>query len=178
MSLSPSELSQVVTELALALRGAPVQKAYAPLPSLCYLELRQPGRSVLLCLSTEPGLARLSVAAERFSIEGPATPLQRQLRSELVGAHLEDIFLTGPTEVVMAFRKAGWGSCAIAGGRFPFFSKPLPFPLKNSSPAGRRPAWSFAPRPPFLMRKRRKLFTRCKTVRSERRKSAVDCWSP
>lgn len=141
MSLTPSELSQVVTELALALRGAPVQKAYAPLPGLCYLELRQPGRSVLLCLSTEPGLARLSVAAERFSIEGPATPLQRQLRSELVGAQLEAIFLTGPTEVVLAFRKAEaqrWlvGKLRNTGGAISLLHQVPPLPAQGFVPRG------------------------------------------
>lgn len=88
MSLRPSELEQVVTEVAARLTGAVVQKAWCPLPRLAYLELRVPGRSVLLCLCAEGELARVSVAADRFPTPGEPAPFQRWLRQELVGLKL------------------------------------------------------------------------------------------
>ena len=88
MALRGSELRQVMEEVDARLRGAVVQKAYAPLPRICFLELRIPGRSILLCLSAEPGFARVSVAQQR--IPSPETPLpfQHRLREELIGARL------------------------------------------------------------------------------------------
>ncbi len=91
MSLSASELALVVNELNGSLGGAFVQKAHAPLPRLCYLELRQRGRTVTLCLSAEPETARLSVAARRFPSPTEPLPFQRMIRQELVGTRLERI---------------------------------------------------------------------------------------
>ena len=88
MSLRSSELEQVVEDVSARLVGAVVQKAWCPLPRLAYLELRVPGRSVLLCLCAEGELSRLSVAEERFPTPGEPAPFQRWLRHELTGARL------------------------------------------------------------------------------------------
>ncbi len=88
MSLRPAEFEQVVAEFSTRLAGAVVQKAWCPLPRLAYLELRVPGRSLLLCVCAEAELARLSVAAERFPTPGDPAPFQRWLRQELVGLKL------------------------------------------------------------------------------------------
>jgi predicted ribosome quality control (RQC) complex YloA/Tae2 family protein len=88
MSLRPSELEQVCRELHASLTGSFIQKAYAPLPRLCYLEARIPGRSVLLCISAEPGVARLSVASARFPAPGEPPAFQRWLRQEVIGAKI------------------------------------------------------------------------------------------
>ena len=88
MSLRSSELEQVVAEVSAQLAGAVVQKAWCPLQRLAYLELRVPGRSVLLCLCAEGELSRLSVAEERFPTPGEPAPFQRWLRQELVGFKL------------------------------------------------------------------------------------------
>ncbi|MCI0574439.1 MAG: NFACT RNA binding domain-containing protein [Myxococcaceae bacterium] len=95
MSLRPEELERVARELAERLVGAVVQKAFSPFPRLAYLELRQPGRSVVLCASGEPELARLSVASERLPSPGEPTPFQRWLRQELVGLRLTDVEARG-----------------------------------------------------------------------------------
>jgi predicted ribosome quality control (RQC) complex YloA/Tae2 family protein len=81
-------LEQVVAEVSARLGGAVVQKAWCPLPRLAYLELRVPGRSVLVCLCAEGELSRLSVAQERFPTPGEPAPFQRWLRQELVGFKL------------------------------------------------------------------------------------------
>ncbi|HLL81949.1 MAG TPA: NFACT RNA binding domain-containing protein, partial [Longimicrobium sp.] len=65
-----------------------VQKAWVPQPKLCFLDLRQVGRSVLLCLSAQPELARLSVVDERFPSPPEPPAFQRWLRQEVVGAKL------------------------------------------------------------------------------------------
>src|SRR5579871_6416356 len=88
MSLSPNEWAAVCAELNAALPGAIVQKASAMNPRRCYLELRQPGHSTLLCVSVEPGVARVSVAEERPPAPSDIPPLQRVLRQQLIGARL------------------------------------------------------------------------------------------
>lgn len=100
MSLRPEELAQVATELAERLVGSVVQKAFCPLPRLAYLELRQPGRSVVLCASAEPELARVSVAAERLPAPGEPMPFQRWLRQELVGLKLTGVEAMGRTALL------------------------------------------------------------------------------
>ncbi|AKF83588.1 fibronectin-binding protein [Myxococcus fulvus 124B02] len=88
MSLRPVELAQVVAEVGQQLTGAVAQKAWCPLPRLAYLELRVPGRSILLCLCAEGDLARVSAATSRFPTPGEPAPFQRWLRHELTGAKL------------------------------------------------------------------------------------------
>ncbi|MFP2911200.1 NFACT family protein, partial [Pyxidicoccus sp. 3LFB2] len=89
MSLRPVELQQVVAEVGAGLTGAVAQKAWCPLPRLAYVELRVPGRSVVLCLCAEGDLARVSVAEERFPTPGEPAPFQRWLRHELTGFKLQ-----------------------------------------------------------------------------------------
>lgn len=103
MSLRAQELEQVAFELH-ALVGAPVQKAFAPLPRLAYLEVRQPGRSVLLCLSAEPETSRLSVAVDRFPSPPTPSPFQNRLRQELIGSKLVAVDAVG-TAAVLSFEK-------------------------------------------------------------------------
>lgn len=89
MSLRPVELEQVVAEVGARLTGAVAQKAWCPLPRLAYVELRVPGRSILLCLCAEGDLARVSVADDRFPTPGEPAPFQRWLRQELTGFKLQ-----------------------------------------------------------------------------------------
>jgi len=85
MSLTSDEVAAVAAELSTTLRGAVVQKAFSPLPSLAYLELRVPGESLWLCLSAEPAVGRISLADGRLPTPGDPHPLQRWLRQELTG---------------------------------------------------------------------------------------------
>lgn len=105
MSLRPDELAQVAFELQ-SLAGAPVQKAFAPLPRLVYLELRQPGRSLLLCLSAEPEVSRVSLAQDRFPSPPAPSPFQNRLRQELIGATLTGAQALGLT-LALSFAKEG-----------------------------------------------------------------------
>ncbi len=118
MSLRPPELAQVVEELNVALRSAVVQKAFAPLPQLWYLELRQPGCSILLCVSAEPGASRISVASERFSPARDPAAIQGRLRKCLVGTTLREIHFLPPSRIVLELNRKDasfWISASVAG---------------------------------------------------------------
>ncbi len=107
MSLRPNELTEVVEELQHELRGAVVQKAHAPLPGLCYLELRVPGQSVVLCISARPGGGRLSVAESRPATEGDPETFQRPLRHHLIGTRLEQaVALAGGRTALLRWARA------------------------------------------------------------------------
>lgn len=90
MSLRPEELSLLAAELDRELAGGVVQKVYAPTTTRVYLEVRVPGRSQLLLVCSDPGLARVSAVEERPA--NPPTPpsWQSVLRRELTGAKLVD----------------------------------------------------------------------------------------
>ena len=90
MSLRPEELALVAAELDRELAGGVVQKVYAPTTRRLYFEVRVPGRSQLLLLCSDAGLARISAVDERPA--NPATPpnWQAVLRRELTGAKLVD----------------------------------------------------------------------------------------
>jgi predicted ribosome quality control (RQC) complex YloA/Tae2 family protein len=108
MSLRPVELAQVCAELAVALRGAVVQGVFCPAPGLCFLELRLPGRSVLLCLSAQAEVGRLSIVAARPPSPAQASTLQQVLRRDLVGARLAAIrHEEGTREVTLDWEKPG-----------------------------------------------------------------------
>ncbi|MCY1039760.1 NFACT RNA binding domain-containing protein [Corallococcus sp. bb12-1] len=108
MSLRPVEFEEVVAEVASRLVGAVAQKAWCPLPRLAYVELRVPGRSVVLCLCSEGELSRLSVAEDRFPTPGEPAPFQRWLRQELTGFKLQGARYLEPNRtVVLEFDREG-----------------------------------------------------------------------
>ncbi|NRD46376.1 DUF814 domain-containing protein [Corallococcus sp. AB004] len=108
MSLRPVEFGEVVAEAAARLVGAVAQKAWCPLPRLAYVELRVPGRSVVLCLCAEGELSRLSVAEDRFPTPGEPAPFQRWLRQELTGFKLQAArYLEESRAIVLEFDREG-----------------------------------------------------------------------
>ena len=116
MPLLSSELALVVRELSVGLRGAVVQKVFLPRPELCFLEVRQVGRSVLLCLSAEAEGGRLSVAGDRPPSPPRALALQQRLRKLLTGAKLESIVsVVGSRTVWIDFMGAA-GLWRLSGG--------------------------------------------------------------
>jgi predicted ribosome quality control (RQC) complex YloA/Tae2 family protein len=119
MPLRPHEVAEVITELTRDLSGAVVQKVFCPSSKRCYLELRVPGRSTLLCVCTEPSFARLSVADKRQAAEGEGSGFQRRLRTDLVGLKLSEVRQAGLREVVLRFEGPGGTRTLFAelGGR-------------------------------------------------------------
>jgi len=84
MVMKAGELEAVARELDEGLHGAIVQKVWHPLPQELWLELRQPGRSILLCVSA----ARLAIAETRPESPKNASGLQQRLRKLLGGKRL------------------------------------------------------------------------------------------
>lgn len=99
------ELLEVGRELGAALEGAAVQKAWAPLRAVAYLEVRhrvegEGWRSSTVCLSAEPEVARLSVVRERFPSPPEPPSFQRWLRQELVGGRIAGVSVAAEERVV------------------------------------------------------------------------------
>ena len=119
MSLRPTEIQEVAAELEAGLAGAFVQKVYSPSARRAYVEVRQPGRSVMLLVCTEPDVARLTVVAARLPSPPQASPFQRQLRNELIGAKLLTVRVSAAREVALRFEREGavWTLLAELGGR-------------------------------------------------------------
>src|SRR4051812_18210644 len=95
MLATVEELRAVADELDQGLRGAVVQKVSSPAPQEVWLELRQVGRSTLLCLCTRAGAERLSVADQRPESPKVASGFQQRLRKLLVGERLAAVTLGG-----------------------------------------------------------------------------------
>lgn len=108
MSLRPEELVLVAAELTRELSGGVVQKIHAPTTTRVYLEVRVPGRSVLVLVCSDQGFARVSAVEERPP--NPATPptWQSVLRNDLTGAKLADVeALPARRTLILHFGKAG-----------------------------------------------------------------------
>ncbi len=106
MSLRARELAEVVEELSAKLPGARVQKAFAPEPGLCYLEVRLPGRTAMLCLCAVRERARISIATARQRSAEPASSFQQHLRRELVDSGLTRIALESERTAAFHFTSA------------------------------------------------------------------------
>src|SRR5689334_3542820 len=124
MSLRPSELSQVASELERALAGAVVQKAWSPLRAVAYLEVRhrveaEGWRSCTVCLSAEPEVARLSVVAERFPSPPEPPSFQRWLRQELVGGRIAAVRASAEDRMVRVVMETERGPRTLVGELMP-----------------------------------------------------------
>lgn len=156
MSLRPEELRAVAAELKQHLVGAFVQKAHAPLPRLCFLELRVPGQSVRICISAEPQFARLSVADARIPSPESPPPFQQWLRRELIGARLADVALIDPYVVRLLFETKERQRAVIAelrgSGANIFLVDDTDRVLAAAIPEGERTrpgaTWTLNPTPP------------------------------
>ena len=102
MSVSSAELDLLLTELA-PLVGSRLQKAAQPEPLLVVLELRLPGRSVLLQLCAAPGAGRLNIVDSRSPSPPKPFAFQGLLRAKLTGAQLAALERPGPTAVGLVF---------------------------------------------------------------------------
>jgi predicted ribosome quality control (RQC) complex YloA/Tae2 family protein len=90
VSLFESELLLLADEIDREFKNAVVQKVYAPSTSVMLMELRIPGRSVLVKLSAETNAARISAVEERPPNPPIAHAWQHVFRNTLVGAKLHD----------------------------------------------------------------------------------------
>src|SRR4051794_18466948 len=95
MLLTSAELAAVSRELDEGLHGAIVQKVYSPAADEVWLELRQVGRSTLLCACARSGLERLAISDQRPESPKTASGFQQRLRKQLTGKRLEAIACAG-----------------------------------------------------------------------------------
>jgi len=91
MSLTATEISHVVAELAPALTEGWIQKVSQPAPRTVVLDIRTPGHTYRLLLSATPSAARLHLVTQPLQ-NPPAPPAFCQyLRAHLQGARIDDL---------------------------------------------------------------------------------------
>ena len=89
MSMTLPELSAVIQEVSPILRGGIIQKIHQPLPLTLTLDIRQPGSSYALLLSSEPQMARIHVLTH--PLPNPQSPPNfcQFLRSTIQGGRIK-----------------------------------------------------------------------------------------
>lgn len=108
LELTGIERARLLTEVR-SLTSAPLQKLWLPSPHLAVLQLRVPGKNVLVVVDARLALA--AIAPERPAAIDAAPPSQATLRSALSGARLESVRLErasdrglrGPPSVRLSF---------------------------------------------------------------------------
>ena len=100
MALTATEITQVVAELAPALIGGWIQKAYQPTSRTVVLEIRTPGHTHRLLLSAHPASTRLHLVTRALQ-NPPAPPAFCQyLRAHLHGARVDGLRQEGRDRIV------------------------------------------------------------------------------
>jgi predicted ribosome quality control (RQC) complex YloA/Tae2 family protein len=113
MALSLSELAAVVEEIGPALSGGWIQKVFQPTPSSITLEVRAPGRTLLLLLSADPETARLHLLEHRDPNPATPPPFCQFLRAHIQGAHIEGIQQIEGDRIVRLRLTAREGPCSL-----------------------------------------------------------------
>jgi len=91
MGLSTADIAAVVEEVAPALTGGWIQKIHQPVPDTITLEIRAPGRTLLLLISTATETARFHLVSQPLP-NPPAPPTFCQfLRAHIQGARIDTI---------------------------------------------------------------------------------------
>ena len=100
MALTTTEITRVMAELAPALIGGWIQKAYQPTPRTIVLEIRTPGHTHRLLLSAHPASTRIHLVAR--ALQNPPTPpaFCQYLRAHLHGARIDDLRQEGRDRIV------------------------------------------------------------------------------
>lgn len=100
MALTATEITRVVAEVAPALIGGWIQKAYQPAARTIVLEIRTPGHTHRLLLSASPASTRIHLVTHPLH-NPPAPPAFCQyLRAHLHGARIDDLRQEGRDRVV------------------------------------------------------------------------------
>lgn len=100
MALTATEITQVLAELAPALIGGWIQKAYQPTARTVVLEIRTPGHTHRLLLSAHPASTRMHLVTR--ALQNPPTPpaFCQYLRAHLHGARLDGLRQEGRDRIV------------------------------------------------------------------------------
>lgn len=100
MALTATEITRVVAELAPALIGGWIQKAYQPTARTVVLEIRTPGHTHRLLLSAHSASTRMHLATR--ALQNPPAPPDfcQYLRAHLHGARVDDLRQEGQDRIV------------------------------------------------------------------------------
>lgn len=101
LAISLDHLSQVLVELKPALLGGNIQKIAQPLPDSLSFDIRTPGQTVTLFISTHPQTARIHALTKR--LPNPTTPPSfcQYLRSHILGAQITQVVQVPDDRVVV-----------------------------------------------------------------------------
>ncbi len=110
MSLTLTELADVVSELAACLPGSLLSKLSSPAPRSCQIAFRGGGATHILYIDLAPGLTRLHLveARRRSPMKPPAWVMKA--RSELAGYRLLKIDMVGNDRIVRLDFSRGAGT--------------------------------------------------------------------
>ena len=98
--MTAEELRQVIAEIAPALKGGWVQKAYQPHDEAITLEIRSQGKTRRLYLSADPETARLHFLSRKYPNPQTPPPFCRLLRAHLEGTRIEHVRQVGDDRIV------------------------------------------------------------------------------
>ncbi|MEK7293942.1 MAG: NFACT family protein [Nitrospirota bacterium] len=113
MGLSTADIAAVVEEIAPALTGGWIQKIHQPTPHAVTLEVRVPGHTHSLLLSTGPETARLHFTRQPLP-NPPAPPVFCQfLRAHIQGARIDAIRQVSGDRIVRMNLTAREGACVL-----------------------------------------------------------------
>ena len=101
MAISIDHLSQVLAELKPALRGGKIQKITQPFTDSLTLEIRRPGQTTTLFISTHSQTARLHALTQRLPNLSTPPSFCQYLRSHILGAHIVNIFQVPNDRVII-----------------------------------------------------------------------------
>jgi predicted ribosome quality control (RQC) complex YloA/Tae2 family protein len=113
VALTATEIAKVLDEIVPALVGGWIQKIYQPTDRLLVLEIRAPGRTHRLLISSQPDSARLHFT--RATFQNPPTPLPfcQFLRAHLQGARIDQVEQIGEDRIVQLVLTSKEGPCRL-----------------------------------------------------------------
>nr|MBI3611815.1 NFACT family protein [Nitrospirota bacterium] len=113
MGLTAQELASVVEEIAPALADGWVQKVFQPTPNTITLEIRTPGRTLLLLCSADPETARVHLLGRRPPNPASPPPFCQFLRAHIHGAHIDGLEQVPGDRIVRLRLTTREGPCSL-----------------------------------------------------------------
>jgi predicted ribosome quality control (RQC) complex YloA/Tae2 family protein len=107
------ELNKVLGEIQPVLTGGWIQKIFQPIPRVLVLEIRAPGHTHYLLISTDPQTARLHLTAGKLPNPPSPPPFCQLLRARIQGARIERIEQVAQDRIVRFELTAREGPCAL-----------------------------------------------------------------
>lgn len=113
MGLTATELAAVVAEVAPALADGWIQKVHQPSPHSIVLEIRVPGRTLLLLCSADPETARIHLLGLRPANPPTPPPFCQFLRAHIQGAHIDGLEPVSGDRIARLRLTAREGPCSL-----------------------------------------------------------------